>query len=135
MLVFDVTSRESFEHIQGWLNEAQNNVGGPCPGQSVFQLVGHKADREQERQVLHEEGEYFAKYHKMKYIETSAITGENVNDAFLMMAHEVHARLESGYLRIQDGWEGIKSGMMGTRSIYLSEEDLRDDTPSNSCSC
>lgn len=51
MLVFDVTNRESFEHVQGWLNEAQNNVGGPCPGQCVFQLVGHKSDRESDRQV------------------------------------------------------------------------------------
>lgn len=27
---------------------------------------------------MYEEGEYFAKYHKIKFIETSAISGENV---------------------------------------------------------
>lgn len=37
----------------------------------------------------YEEGEYFAKYHRMKYIETSAVTGENVLESFLMMANEV----------------------------------------------
>jgi len=42
-------------------------------------LVGHKADLEKDREVLYEEGEYFAKYHKIKFIETSALTGENVN--------------------------------------------------------
>ena len=51
LLVFDVANRESFEHIQSWLNEAHANVGGPAPGQCVFQLVGHKSDREAERKV------------------------------------------------------------------------------------
>ena len=41
--------------------------------------VGHKADLEGKREVLYEEGEYFAKYRKMKFLETSALTGENVN--------------------------------------------------------
>ena len=65
--------------------EAEANVSGPDPSQCVFQLVGHKADLEKDREVLYEEGEYFAKYHKIKFIETSAFTGENVHVSFKKM--------------------------------------------------
>ncbi|VDN40588.1 unnamed protein product [Gongylonema pulchrum] len=78
MIVYDITNRASFEHVTQWLDEALENVGGPCPDRCVFQLVGHKADLDADRQVLYEEGEYFAKYQGIKFVETSAVTGENV---------------------------------------------------------
>lgn len=34
-------------------------------------------------QVMYEEGEYFAKYNKIKFLETSAVTGENVQVSVL----------------------------------------------------
>lgn len=51
MIVYDITSRESFEHVPGWLREVQANIGGPHPGQCVLLLVGHKADQADKRQV------------------------------------------------------------------------------------
>ncbi|CAD6195788.1 unnamed protein product [Caenorhabditis auriculariae] len=127
MVIYDITNRASFEHAASWLKEAQDNVGGPDPSKCVFTLVGHKSDcPEEQRRVNYEEGEYFAKYHKMKFIETSAITGDNVFDAFTMMAQEVHARVNEGHLRPTEGWEGVKSGIMRTQSICLSEQDFQN---------
>ena len=79
IVVYDITNRRTFQHVQDWLAEAEANVAGPDPSQCVFQLIGHKADLEKDREVLYEEGEYFAKYHKIKFVETSALSGENVN--------------------------------------------------------
>ncbi len=79
IIVYDITNRRSFDHVIEWLNEAEANVGGPDPGQVVFMLIGHKADLEEKREVLYEEGEYLAKYKRMKFAETSAVTGANVN--------------------------------------------------------
>ncbi|KJH42199.1 Ras family protein [Dictyocaulus viviparus] len=127
MLVYDISNRTSFENIGIWLNEAEKGVGGPNPRKVVYLLVGHKSDDQSDRQVGfffkvdYEEGEYFAKYHKMKFIETSAITGKNIFDAFLMMAQEISNRVEKGLLRPTDGWEGIKSGMTRSQTITLSE--------------
>uniref|UniRef100_A0A914CHU8 Ras-related protein Rab-39B n=1 Tax=Acrobeloides nanus TaxID=290746 RepID=A0A914CHU8_9BILA len=133
IIVYDITNRKTFEHVSEWLAEAEANVSGPDPSQCVFQLVGHKADLEKDREVLYEEGEYFAKYHKIKFIETSAFTGENVHEAFIMMSREINARFESGALRLYDGWDGIKSGLMRSQSISLS--DLSQDQPQSNCSC
>uniref|UniRef100_A0A9J2Q8D3 Uncharacterized protein n=1 Tax=Ascaris lumbricoides TaxID=6252 RepID=A0A9J2Q8D3_ASCLU len=133
IVVYDISNRATFEHVAQWLNEAEVNVGGPQPGQCVFQLVGHKADLNADRQVMYEEGEYFAKYHRIKFIETSAVTGENVQEAFTMVAREINARVESGALRLVDGWEGIKCGMSRSKSISLS--DISESPSPSSCSC
>lgn len=152
ILVYDVTSRQSFENVGTWLDEAEMNIGGANPSESVFLLVGHKADLEERRQVLYEEGEYFAKYRKIKFIETSAVTGESrfkfsqsskhslnsdVNEAFLMVSREINNKFEAGVLQLADGWDGIKkSGLMRSQSISLSDYS-RDPNAydSSSCSC
>lgn len=83
IVVYDITNRKSFDHIVDWLSEAEANISGPDPSQCVFLLVGHKADLEDKREVLYEEGEYLAKYRKLKFLETSALSGENVNVSFI----------------------------------------------------
>ncbi|MFH4975063.1 hypothetical protein AB6A40_001772 [Gnathostoma spinigerum] len=133
IIVYDITNRSTFEHVVDWLNEAEANVGGPHPEQCVFQIIGHKSDLDAERQVIYEEGEYFAKYHRTKFIETSAVTGENVLESFSMIAREITRRVESGALKITDTWEGIKSGLIRSRSVSLSEYSMV--TPSSSCQC
>lgn len=79
IIVYDITNHQSFEHVSDWLAEAEANISGPNPPQCVFLIVGHKADLNAKREVLYEEGEYLAKYRKAKFVETSALTGENVN--------------------------------------------------------
>ena len=44
-------------------------------------LIGNKADLEEEREVSKEEGEQLAQMLECKYYETSAKTGQNVNEA------------------------------------------------------
>lgn len=131
-MVYDITRRDSFEHVTAWLHEAQANLG-PQPGGCVFQLVGHKSDLAAERQVLYEEGEYFAKYHQLKFLETSAINGTNVEEAFLMIGREIYAKLESDEVKLVDGWDGIKSGYM-RRSSSISLSDQPPE-PESSCYC
>ncbi|KAI6184180.1 hypothetical protein M3Y97_00568600 [Aphelenchoides bicaudatus] len=137
IVVYDTTNRQSFENVTTWLDEAEMNIGGANPSESVFLLVGHKADLEEKRQVLYEEGEYFAKYRKIKFIETSAVTGENVNEAFLMVAREISNKFETGVLQLSDGWDGIKkSGLMRSQSISLSDYSRDASAYDNSnCSC
>jgi len=81
ILVFDVTRKETYENIENWYNEIKEIT----PSISLI-LVGNKIDLEDQRQVSHEEGEELAKKLSLPYIETSAKTGENINDAFRMLA-------------------------------------------------
>jgi len=91
-LVFDLTSRTSFESINRWLQDinegAKNDV--------VRILIGNKSDLTSERQVSREEAEEFAKLHNLHYFEASAKTGDNVYSAIISCVTIIDQRAESG---------------------------------------
>ena len=73
VIVFDVTNRNSFNNLQYWLDEAQNN----CDPKTLKFIVGNKIDNEI-RMVSYGEGEAKADMIGCKYFETSSKTGQNV---------------------------------------------------------
>jgi small GTP-binding protein len=81
ILVFDVTNSSSFESIESWYNEVIKS----SPSLSLI-LVGNKIDLTTDRKITSKEGENLAQKLKLSYIETSAKTGENIEDAFKMLA-------------------------------------------------
>ena len=52
-------------------------------------LVGNKSDLENKRQINKEEGEEKAKSFELGFIETSACSGNNIDQAFDIMLKEV----------------------------------------------
>lgn len=81
ILVYDVTRKETFNSVESW----QKEIISVSPTISLI-LVGNKIDLTEDRVVSTEEGEEAAKKLNLSYIETSAKTGENINDAFKMLA-------------------------------------------------
>ena len=81
ILVFDVTRRETFDNVKLWYDETVKEA----PGITLI-LVGNKIDLTDSRLVSKEEGEALANQLGLSYIETSAKTGENIEDAFKMLA-------------------------------------------------
>ena len=94
LLVFDVTNRESFEHLQGWLDDARANCNTPI----TVMLVGNKCDLESKRQVSKEEASAFAREMDLVYIETSAKTAHNVDEAFTGTAKSIMDKVTRGEL-------------------------------------
>jgi small GTP-binding protein len=84
ILVFDVTNLTSYENIESWYKE----IIAASPKISLI-MVGNKIDLEDQRIVAFEDGEKIAKKLGLTYIETSAKTGENINDAFRMLALQI----------------------------------------------
>ena len=79
VIVFDLSSRVSFEHIDNWLEQinkyAKENV--------LKYLVGNKSDLVEKREVSTEEAKSVANKYNIPYIETSAKNSTNINDMFL----------------------------------------------------
>jgi Ras-related protein Rab-2A len=92
LLVFDVTRRETFEHVQMWLDDALTNCHTPL----TAMLVGNKIDLANQRTVTREEAEEFAKKKGITYIEASAKTAENVDAAFIQTAQTIFKKVSQG---------------------------------------
>lgn len=83
IIVFDLTSKESFENLPNWLSDVHERLG-----EDVNIIVfANKSDIEDptEFQVTDEEIAQFTKDTGIKVIKTSARTGNNVDDSFLEM--------------------------------------------------
>eukprot|EP00930_Biecheleria_cincta_P039761 TRINITY_DN27300_c0_g1_i1.p1 TRINITY_DN27300_c0_g1~~TRINITY_DN27300_c0_g1_i1.p1 ORF type:complete len:274 (+),score=37.64 TRINITY_DN27300_c0_g1_i1:30-824(+) len=88
LLVYDTTRRDSFEHVLQWLQEARANADPDL----IITLVGNKCDKVHERQVSYEEGHAFAHKYGLYFLETSAVTGHMVDEAFMVTTKLVHNR-------------------------------------------
>jgi len=78
ILVYDVSSRESFEALPRWLEELENYV----PPEVVKIVVGNKLDKEYSRQVPTSEAAAFAGRAGCLFVEASAKTAVGVTEAF-----------------------------------------------------
>ena len=79
MIVFSITSRSSFEEastIIKWLVRLKDDENTP------FVLIGNKSDLEDMREVSTAEAERLAELNGVHYLETSAKTRVNVEEAF-----------------------------------------------------
>lgn len=60
--------------MANWLSEAQEHSDPNL----IITLVGNKCDKTEDRQVSYQEGFEFAQRYNLQFVETSAVTGENV---------------------------------------------------------
>lgn len=95
--MYDITSKESFEHVKYWLSEVKKNGNDDVPKV----IVGNKADLDDQRLVTSEELAAFADERRIPYCETSAKDGTNVNDLFV--------DLTKAFLKIADTLPGVQS--------------------------
>ncbi len=91
IVVYDVTDEESFNNVKTWLNEinryANENVNKL--------LVGNKSDLTSKKVVDHATAKAFADEIGIPFLETSAKSADNVEQAFMTMAQEIKKQMAS----------------------------------------
>jgi GTPase KRas protein len=86
LLVYSITSRDSFEEINTFHQQilrVKEEESFPVV------IVGNKCDLEYERQVGMNEGRDLAKHFQCKFLETSAKSRINVDEAFISLVREI----------------------------------------------
>ena len=107
IMVYDVTSSESFDHVSDWLTEVNRYANeGTCK-----LLVGNKCDME-DKVVTTEAAKEYADGLGIPFLETSAKNATNVEEAFLTMAGEL--------IRLREASQSAKPGAGGASGLKLS---------------
>jgi len=106
LLVYDISRRDSFGHVSRWLNEARE-YSNP---NMVIMLIGNKCDLDR-REVSYEEGANFAQKNGLVFLETSAKTAQNVEEAFVRTAKTISENIQTGVFDLSNEAHGIKVGM------------------------
>jgi len=132
ILVYDITSRESYNHVSSWLNDAKALAN---PDIAIV-LVGNKIDLAQEREVSFLEASRFAQENDLMFLETSALTGEGVQEVFLKCARTILSKIESGQLNPESMNSGVQPG---SRKPQLNKPGIKPTTETakkqEGCNC
>ena len=84
-VVYDITRKETFESVDKWINDLKSS-GDP---KLIIIIIGNKCDLEEKREILKEQGEEKAKSFGCAFLETSALSGDNIEKGFEMMISEI----------------------------------------------
>lgn len=136
LLVYDVTDRNSFNHVPMWLKEVEENAEKDC----LIMLVGNKVrccvtqvnqpsmfaddnnsnaviyrqmDLHEQRTVFVRDGRSFARKNGLAFIETSALDATGVDTAFQRILQEIYKTQTKKQLKSQGGGGGKDGGAGG----------------------
>ncbi|CAN8236829.1 unnamed protein product [Cochlearia groenlandica] len=110
MLVYDVTRRQTFDHIPRWLEELR----GHADKNIVIILVGNKSDLEDQRAISTEDAKEFAEKEGLFFLETSALNAVNVETAFTTVLTEIFNIVNKKSL-VADGQEQDHGSLAGKK--------------------
>ncbi|KAK6587896.1 Rab2 GTPase [Cryptosporidium xiaoi] len=91
LLVYDITRRDTFNHLEKWLIDVKRNA---TPNMTII-LVGNKCDLDR-REVTTEEGKEFARKNGLLFVEASAKTSYNVENAFMKVSEMIYKNILEG---------------------------------------
>jgi len=117
ILVYDVSSRPSFEKLEPWLQELNTYS---TKSNIVKMLVGNKIDKA--RDVTRDEGQQFARRHGMLFIEASAKSKQGVQTAFEELVQKV--------IQTPGLWETDSQ-----RPVGMSLNSEPGEAPVSGCAC
>ena len=108
-IVYDVTRKETFDSVNRWISDILTT----CDKNLTIILIGNKSDLEDQRQISKQQGEEKAKTYQLAFLETSALSGENLEKAFNMLINEIYEKCKSefentDYLNLGDSVEEIQ---------------------------
>lgn len=126
VLCYDITKRKSFENIALWLTEMRANCE-PV----VLMLVGTKTDLQYLREVPTEEGMEFAQREHMMFMETSAQSAHNVEEAFTEVTKTIFQHIHKEL----DETDAKETDVLKTFQPFKDDSDTKHVPQQKSACC
>jgi len=126
LILYDVTSRDSYNNLPTWLQDAREQAWKDI---SII-AVGNKCDLKEERKVSFLEASRFAQEQDILFLETSALTGENVQDVFHTLAQRILNKVEEGICDPSDSRIGSQAA-----NEFIGRPDDQSRNQRGICRC
>jgi len=128
LLVYDVTSRQSFVNARTWLADVRAHAD---PHLTCI-LVGNKIDLcaddaqppRRAREVPADEAERWAREEGLLFVEASAKSGENVEAAFVQATRDILDKIRRGMFD-DDRSPGVKLSRPSNNALALDDDGSR----------
>jgi len=85
LIVYDITSKDSFSALRSWVEEIRHKVDQPI----VMCIIGNKNDMDDRREVKAVSGREYADSVGALFVETSAMTNKGIEEAFRAVATQL----------------------------------------------
>ncbi|WJX85749.1 Ras-related protein raba3 [Trifolium repens] len=134
MLVYDITKRQTFDHVARWVEELRSHADNSI----VIMLIGNKGDLVDQRVVHTEDAVEFADDQGLFFSETSALSGENVNSAFFKLLEEINKIVSKRSLECNNNIGNNVGTLKGSKIDIISGAELEISEMKKvvpSCSC
>lgn len=99
LVVYDISRQATFENVDVWLKELREHSQPDI----VVMLVGNKSDQRNRRKVSTEDALAFAEKHGLAFLETSALDGTGVDDAFRNILSEIYQKMNKRQNLVAEG--------------------------------
>eukprot|EP00444_Apocalathium_aciculiferum_P028525 CAMPEP_0183442580 /NCGR_PEP_ID=MMETSP0370-20130417/88719_1 /TAXON_ID=268820 /ORGANISM="Peridinium aciculiferum, Strain PAER-2" /LENGTH=242 /DNA_ID=CAMNT_0025632259 /DNA_START=102 /DNA_END=829 /DNA_ORIENTATION=+ len=106
LIVYDITNRDSYNHLINWLADARTLARADI---SIIS-VGNKCDIKDKRVVTFLEASRCAQENDILFLETSALSGEGVEEVFIKVARMILNKIEDGLIDPNTMVSGIHTG-------------------------
>ena len=93
MIVYDVTDEKSYTSVTKWMSKISENANKNI----AKMLVANKCDLQEKRKITRVRGESLADNLGISYVEMSALSNSNIDEAFVTLAKDILQRV------LQDG--------------------------------
>lgn len=131
MLVYDITKRQSFDHVARWLEELRSHADKNI----VIMLVGNKSDLGTLRNVPSEDAKEFAERENLYFMETSALEATNVEESFNSVLTEIYRIISKKALVANEAESGGNSALLkGTNIVVPGAEPVSAGSKFSCCS-
>ena len=107
LVVYDITSKISFENIDKWMLEIKEKSSKDLK----LMIIGNKSDLKDGRQVSYEEAMRKAKDTGIALMETSALDSTNVKEAFHDLLKEMYIELSAKITQIEESLNENKEAL------------------------